>query len=168
MGEIITKQDVLEKWSNDKTRARDREVEGIKKDMSTARSYIQDALDRYRKKKLRARSKKQATENPFAELDGYESRQQIQDDYGWEIITEARMDKLLELWDLRELGGGQEDNLYRDRVTEMLERAMRSVGEEYQDELFDYDMEKRTRELEAETVARENNQRTWERKYQSV
>lgn len=168
MSEIITKQDVLEKWSNDKTRARDREVEDIKKDMSTARSYIQDALDRYRKKKLRARSKKQATENPFAELEGYESRQQIQDDYGWEIITEARMDKLLELWDLRESGGGQEDNLYRDRVTEMLERAMRGVGEEYQDELFNYDMEKRAREQEAETVARENNQRTWERKCQSV
>lgn len=168
MSEIITKQDVLEKWANDKTRARDREVDGIRKDISTARSYIQDALDRYRKKKLKARSKKQAAENPFAELEEYGSRQQIQDAYGWEFITEARMDKLLELWDLRERGGSQEDGLYRDRVTEMLERALRSVGEEYQDELFNYDMEKRAREQEAETVARENNQRTWERKYQTV
>lgn len=165
---IVTKEDVLEVWASDKTRAKDREIAAIRKDIQKATGCIQDALDRYRKTKTRARSKKAAAENPFAELEGYESRQQIQDAYGWEFITEARMDRLLELWDLREQSGAQDDGIYRDRVTEMLERAMNAVGAEYIDQLAEYDMAKREREREAEKVARENNQRTWQRKYKEV
>lgn len=165
---IVSKEDVLELWATDKTRAQDREMAAIHKDIQKATEYILDALARYRKTKTRAKSKKAATENPFAELEGYESREQIQDDYGWEFITEARMDRLLELWDLREQGGGKGDGLYRDRVTEMLEKAAATVGAEYAEQLAEYAMEKRKREQEAETIARENNQRTWARKYREV
>ena len=165
---IVTKEDVLDLWASNETRAKDREVAAIRKDIATARGYIQDALDRYKKAKLKAKSKKKAAEDPFAELEGYNSRKQIQDDYGWEFITEARMDRLLDLWDLREQGATQKDGVYRDRVTEMLERALRGVGDEFQEQLFDYDMERRAREREAETVARENNERTWQRQRQEV
>ena len=40
------------------------------------------------------RSKKAATENPFADLEGYNSQKDIQDAYGWELISEAEMDRL--------------------------------------------------------------------------
>ena len=165
---IVSKEDVLELWATDKTRAKDREMAAIHNDVKKATEYIQDALARYRKTKTRAKSKKAATENPFAELEDYESREQIQDAYGWEFITEAKMDRLLELWDLREQGGGKGDGLYHDRVTEMLERAAATVGSEYAEILAEYASEKRKREQEAENVARENNQRTWERKHQFV
>lgn len=165
---IVTKEDVLEVWASDKTRAKDREMAAIQKDVMRATEYIQDALARYRKTKTRAKSKKAAQENPFAELEEYESREQIQDAYGWEFITEAKMDRLLELWDLREQGGGQGDGIYRDRVTEMLERAAATVGAEYAELLAEYAMEKHKREQEAEEVARENNRRTWARKHMEV
>lgn len=159
-----TKQDILDKWETPESRQEAREIQAIKKDIATAQEAIQDALDRYRKAKLRAKSKKAAKEDPFAELEGYETREQIRDDYGWEIITEARMDRLMELWDLREAGGGQ-DEIYRDRVTEMLERAKRCVGDKFTEQLCDYARKVSLRGQEAEKVARENNERTWQREH---
>lgn len=158
-----TKQDILDKWETPESRQEAREIQAIKKDIETAQASIQDALDRYRKAKLRAKSKKAAKEDPFAELADYTSRQDIQDAYGWGIITEAQMDRLQELWDLREEGG--QDGVYRDRVTEMLERAKRNVGDEFIEQLCDYARKVSLRGQEAEKVARENNERTWQREH---
>lgn len=161
-----TKNDILAKWETKESKAEAREIADIRKDIATARAYVSDALDRYKKAKLRLKSKKQAQEDPFADLAPYTRREQIRDDYGWEIITEKEMDRLMALWDLREKGQSQ-DGVYRDRVTDMLERAMNSIGDEYQEHLFDYDQKRRQMEKEAETIARENNERTWQREVEA-
>lgn len=163
---FTTKEEILKKWETTESRAEAKETAAIRKDIATARGYIEDALARYRKAKLKAKSKKKATEDPFAELADYRTRQSIQDDYGWGFITEARMDYLNDLWDAREKSkkkGG--DAVYRDRVTDMLERAVAIIGNEYEDALFEYDQKRRKMEREAETVARENNERTWQREH---
>lgn len=157
-----TKKDLLTKWETAETKAEAREISKLRADISTAREFINDALARYRKKKLGAKSKKQAQENPFEDLKEYHSLRDIQDAYGWDIITEHEMDRLTKLWELREESGKQ-STVYTDRVTEMLERAMRGIGDEYLDELMDYDTKVRHREQEAERLARENNERTWKR-----
>jgi hypothetical protein len=157
-----TKEDLLAKWETAETKAEAKSIARLRADISTARAAISDALARYRKKKLGAKSKKQATENPFEDLKEYRSLRDIQDAYGWEIISEREMDRLIALWELRE-DLGKQSTVYTDRVTEMLERAMRAVGDEYLDELMDYDIKVRQREREAERVARENNERTYQR-----
>ena len=159
-----TKQDILDKWETPESRQEAREIQAIKKDISAARGAIQDALARYRKQKLRAKSKKAAMENPFAELEEYTSREDIQYAYGFDYITQDQMYRLMDLWDLREESTGK-DGQYSDRVTEMLERAMRGVGDQFLDKLYDYDQRMRIREREAEQVARENNERTWQREH---
>ena len=162
---ITSAAELLEKWQkNPRYRAEAKEIESIKKDIQTAKEHIADALARYRKVKLRARSKKKATENPFADLDGWDRRRDIQDGYGWGIITEKEMERLLNLWDLREQGEAA-DGQYNDRVTEMLETAMRGIGLEYADTLHEFREKCRDMECQAETIARENNQREWERKW---
>ena len=163
-----TADDIVKLWtSGDEAKEKAREIKSIQKDLDTAADVIRDGIERYRKKKLKARSKAAAnSENPFAELDGYESKQQIQDDYGWDIITEARMDKLMELWDLREESKKQSaDSGYHDRVTELLEQALRGMGEDLWEQIFDYKEEQKKLRQEAEAVARENNERTWHREH---
>lgn len=162
-----TKEDLLAKWETEETKAEAREIARLRKDISTASQFIADALARYRKKKIGAKSKKQATENPFEDLKEYRSLRDIQDAYGWDMITEREMDRLTKLWELREESGKQ-STVYTDRVTEMLERAMRGIGNEYLDELMDYDMKVRQREQEAERIAKENNDRTWQREWGKI
>lgn len=108
------------------------------------------------------RSKKVATENPFADLEGYNSKKDIQEAYGWEIITEAEMDRLNALWDAREASLSAAGK-YEDRVTKMLERALNSVADEYIDQLADFQELERQMETDAERIAQENRQRNWER-----
>lgn len=164
-----TAEEILNKWvgNSQELKHEAAEIENVKKDILTAKTSIADAIARYKKKKLRTRSKKAADENPFSELDGYESRQQIQDDYGWEIITEDRMYKLMDLWDLREEAKkkGAKGGEYTDRVIDMLTAAMNQIGDAYMDEIFEYDEKLRKMKREAEQVARENNERTWEREH---
>jgi len=100
------------------------EVKAIRKDIAAARGIIADGRTRYIWKMLKARSLKQAEDlSVFDELDGYESRQEIHDAYGWESITETQMDRLMHLWDMR----AEKINAsgkFEDRVTQMLTRAM--------------------------------------------
>lgn len=159
-----TTEDILKKWESPESRQEAREMADLRKDIMTASNAISDALARYRKTKLRSRSKKKAQEDPFAELADYESRQQIQDDYGWGFITEKRMDYLIELWDAREeskKAGGTD--VYRDRVTEMLELALATVGANHMETLHDYDNRMRKIREDAAQIARENNERTRQR-----
>lgn len=112
------------------------EARQIRRDMNTADALIKDALARYKKKKLAARSKRQAEElaTLFAELDEYRSPDEIMDAYGYDVITERERDRLLGLWDTREQAR-RNNGIYTDRVMEMLEIARRCIGDKYRDKL---------------------------------
>lgn len=81
---------------------KEREVKAIRKAMDDARTVMQDGLTRYVKKKTKARSMAKAEADPFAELEGWESVEQIQDAYGYGEITADKRDKLTDLWEARE------------------------------------------------------------------
>lgn len=157
-----TKEEVLKILQGEDFRERQREIRAIQKDISTARGVIADGIARYKKARLRVRSKKVATENPFADLEGYNSKKDIQEAYGWEIITEAEMDRLNALWDAREASLSAAGK-YEDRVTKILERALNSVADEYIDQLADFQELERRMDADAERIAQENRQRNWER-----
>ncbi len=151
------KDDILAKWDSAEHRAKAQSMKTLQKDISTARGIIADGLANYRKKKLRAKSKKEAAENPWKDLEDYRSERDIEDAYGWEFISEAEMWRLKELWKLREESKHQP--VFQDRVTEMLEYAMRCASDHYDEELYVWKEEERRRENEAAKVARENNER---------
>lgn len=160
-----TAEDILKKWELTKEqKAEAAEVAEIKKAIVTARAAIHDAKARYVKQRLRSRSKKQANEDPFEELKDYESREAIRDAYGWEIITEAKMDRLMELWDAREESRKKSSSaVFEDHVTRMLDTAWAAVGEEHRDRIAAYDLQMKQREETADRIARENNERTRKR-----
>ena len=159
-----TKEEVLLLLQSEDFRAQQREIRSIQKDIATARGIIADGQTRYIKQRLRLRSKKAAEENPFADLKGYNSKKDIQEAYGWEIISEAEMDRLNALWDAREASLSA-DGKYEDRVTRMLEKALSSIADEYIDRLMDFQELERRMEADAERIAKENRQRNWERTY---
>ncbi len=100
--------------------------------ISTAQDIIIDASTRYKKKKLKARNKAQANDMAlmFADLEGYESIEQIRDAYGWELISEKEMDRLMELWELRKTMV-DETGKYSDPVTDVLDKAVRTAYAPY-------------------------------------
>ena len=160
MADLYTAEAVMDFWDkNSKPEQKDERyrIEQIIKDRDTARKYIKDALARYRKDKTRSRSKAKA-EDPFADLEPYSSREDIRDAFGWEIITEKEMDRLIKLWDLRE--ESKNKTTLEDRVTEMLELAFRACGSEYDEEILDYEKKRADQWHEAERIARENLMRS--------
>ena len=75
----------------------------------------------------------------------------------------------MELWDFREESKKQSvDAGYHDRVTEMLEAAMNSLGNEFQEKIFDFELRRRKMAREAEVVAHENNDRTYRREHGEI
>ncbi len=160
MADLYTAEAVMDFWDKNTTQeAKDERyrIEQIKKDRDTARKYLKDALARYRKDKTRSRSKAKAAD-PFADLEQYSSREDIRDSYGWELITEKEMDRLIELWDLREKSRSK--STLEDRVTEMLEQAFRSCGSQYDEEILSYEEKRSKQWREAERIARENLMRS--------
>lgn len=157
-----TREDVLQMLQGQDFREQKREIQALQKDIATARGIIADGIARYIKQRLRLRSKKAAEENPFADLEGYNSKKDIQEAYGWEIISEAEMDRLNILWDAREASLSATGK-YEDRVTKMLERALNSVADEYIDQMVDFQELERRMDADAERIAQENRQRNWER-----
>lgn len=160
MADLYTAEAVMDFWDRNTTQQVKDEryrIEQIKKDRDTARKYIKDALARYRKDKTRSRSKAKA-EDPFADLQPYSSREDIRDAFGWEIISEKEMDRLIKLWDLRE--ESKNKTTLEDRVTEMLELAFRACGSEYDEEILDYEKKRADQWHEAERIARENLMRS--------
>lgn len=145
--------------------AEGQEVAEMKAAIGKARAAIHDAKARYIKQRLRTRSKKQAEEDPFEELKDYETRQQIHDAYGWGIITEARMDRLFELWDAREESKRKGGTAFEDYVTRMLDTAWAAVGEEYAERIEAYEQKVRKRYDDAARIAKENNERSWQREH---
>lgn len=74
-----TKSELMAEWDSQPGRLKkEREVKAVRKAMDDARAVMQDGLTRYVKKKTKARSMAKAEANPFAELEGWESMEQIQ------------------------------------------------------------------------------------------
>lgn len=112
------------------------EAKAIRADMAAAEAILRDGIARYKKQKLKARSKRLAEdlEAMAAELDGYESTDEIIDAYGYDYITERERDRLLAIWEAREQAK-RNGGIYTDRVIEILQTAMRCVGDKYRDKL---------------------------------
>jgi hypothetical protein len=156
---LTSKQEVLDFWAKNETsdaRVERLEIEALKKDIRIAQEYITDALAGYRKKKLKAKSKAAASsETVFAELDDYQTREEIRDAYGWEFITENEMSRLMNLWDLR-AESKSKSGVYRDRVTDMLESARNSIFDTFGGPVTEHDEQVGRMNKEAERVAQEN------------
>lgn len=157
---MIEKGSMFKAWeATTEQQKKAHEMQAIYKAQETARQAIQEAMNRYIKKKTRARSVAKAEADPFAELEGWESLDQIQEAYGYGEITSDRRDKLTDLWEAREAAQrkGKKDGKYHDLVTDMLARAIHSVGNEYADEIAAYEEERRMRRSYYEKVENRAN-----------
>lgn len=108
------------------------EANQVQETYLTARSIINDAQIRYKKKKLNARNKKQVEDMKllFADLEDYNKKEDIHEAYGWNFITEAEMKRLYALWEKREQYV-DENGKYSDPVTELLDSVMDSIYKPY-------------------------------------
>ena len=75
----------------------------------------------------------------FADLADFSSKQEIHDHYGWEYISRLEYERLMNLWDEREQHA-KDSAVYRDRVIDMLDKAMSHIGDEYLEFLHDAEM----------------------------
>lgn len=163
---FTTAQEILSLWAKSETpeaRRERLEIKALRRDLETAQEGIQDAIARYRKGKLRARSKKQANSpDVFVELDAYSSQEDIRTAYGYEMISESEMDRLMNLWELREQSK-QTEGPYRDRCVEMLELAVQAVWDAYSAPILAYEEKVSQMYRDAERIAAENRRRNTER-----
>ena len=135
---------------------KEREAAKIRKDILTARGIITDGINRYIKKMLRARNKKQAEDlSVFDELKDYNGIEDIQNAYGWDIITRAQMDRLMEMWEVREKYI-DESGKFTDRVTGMLYRIRNLCGDEFAETLDEFDAMKARRDAEIKAIEKRN------------
>ena len=112
-------------------------IEKIIKARNRALALIDDAKARYIKEKTRAKSKKAAEEKDallnsphFAKLNDYERFEDINEAYGWDVISESERDKLEALWEEREkIRAKTVDGIYKDEVTEALSSAYAHVAD---------------------------------------
>lgn len=117
-----TKSELMAEWASQPGQLKkEREVKAVRKAMDDARAVMQDGLTRYVKKKTKARSMAKAEVDPFAELEGWESMEQIQDAYGYGEITADRRDKLTDLWKAREAAQKQEEQQRGRKTLHMLD-----------------------------------------------
>ena len=100
----------------------------ILKARNKASFIIEDAKARYIKSKTHARSKKLALEKDavlssakFKVLEDYYRFEDIQESYGYDMISEKERDRLEMLWQEREeIRSKTTDGVYQDEVTEIL------------------------------------------------
>ena len=137
MWKETTAEDVLKVMRNDSKKLEEAmdELEALNADLRKVSELITNAVIRYRKEKLKKKSLKKAEdENAFAELDDYSSRENIRDCYGYDMITEAEMDRLFYLWDLREEQRTKKrSEVYEDQVTKMLQQGLNAIEDMYRD-----------------------------------
>ena len=155
------------RWSDLKENKKQCEL--IRKDISTARGIINDALLRYIKKKVGARNKKQAADMAlmFKDLEIYRSETDIQDAYGYDCITEKEMDRLIDLWRKREMYV-KESGRFEDRVTDMVRQAMNGIGEDYIDFLNETDEAERIAEARRKEIEKQNRDFAYEQYRRSI
>lgn len=110
------------------------EAKQAEKTYLSARSVINDALLRYKKKKLNAQNKKQAEDMKllFGDLEDYGKEEDIREAYGWDIISEKEMRRLIELWQTREKYVDENGN-YSDAVTQLINGALEAIYQPYAD-----------------------------------
>lgn len=137
MWKETTAEDVLKAMRDDSKKLDDAiyELDELNADLRKVSELITNAVIRYRKEKLKKKSLKKAeSENAFSELDDYSTRESIRDCYGYEMITEAEMDRLFYLWDLREEQRKKKNSeVYEDRVTKMLQQGLNAIEDRYRD-----------------------------------
>lgn len=123
-----------------------------KRSVNRAISLIDDVLDRYRKEKTRARSRKATREKETALasprykcLEEYGRYEDITEYYGYGGITSSERDRLEELWmEREEIKAKTVDGIYEDEVTKLLKIAKNAI----------YDSEENTIALELDLEAR--------------
>lgn len=137
MWKETTADDVLKVMRHDNKKLDEAmdELEALNADLRKVSELITNAVIRYRKEKLKKKSLKKAEdENAFAELEDYSSRENIRDCYGYDMITEAEMDRLFYLWDLREeQRTKKKSEVYEDQVTKMLQQGLNAIEDKYRD-----------------------------------
>lgn len=134
-------------------------IEKLKKDLWKAVSIIRDGISRYKKEKLKARSKKKAEDlkTMFADLDNYGSCNEIQEQFGWGYISENEYRRLIELWELREKYSNSKME-FEDRVTKILDAAVSYIDELYLDEIEAVEEAKYRADKERKEVIRQLGQ----------
>ena len=137
MWKETTADDVLKVMRHDSKKLDDAmdELDALNSDLRKVSELITNAVIRYRKEKLKKKSLKKAEdENAFAELEDYSSRENIRDCYGYDMITEAEMDRLFYLWDLREeQRTKKKSEVYEDQVTKMLQQGLNAIEDKYRE-----------------------------------
>lgn len=132
-----TPEEVLKSMRHDNKKLDDQlnELEELEANLKKANEMITSAVIRYRKEKLKKKSAKAAEEeNAFYEIEDYPTRESIRDCYGYDMITEAEMDRLFYLWDLREEQAQKKNaTVYEDAVTNMLLQASNAMEDKYRD-----------------------------------
>lgn len=129
------------------------EIKALKRDIETARGLIRGALASYKKKKLRARSKKQvdSPDELFKEIEEIPDERSLMDLWGYGCITEAQFDRYRDLIELREQCE-KNNGIYTDRVVELLEVAIRRVDMQYVEQLAAFeDLERQIRQDNKDT-----------------
>ena len=136
------------------------ELEELEANLKKASELITGAVIRYRKEKLKKKSLKAAEqEDEFAELADFPTRESIRDLYGWDMITEAEMDRLMYLWDLREeQKRKKKDGAYEDEVTKMLHTAANAMEDRYRDRKEELEEVRWKAEQEAQRRAKTINE----------
>ena len=137
MWKETTADDVLKTMRHDSKKLDEAmdELDALNADLRKVSELITNAVIRYRKEKLKKRSLKKAEdESAFSELDDYSTREDIRNCYGYDMITEAEMDRLFYLWDLREEQRTKKrSEVYEDQVTKMLQQGLNAIEDRYRD-----------------------------------
>ena len=100
----------------------------------------------------------------FADLADYQSETDIQDSYGYGCISEKEYGRLIDLWRKREqyvAGNGK----FADRVSELVETAMNSIGERYIDFLTETEYAEQVRQNRMIEIECENAVNTYNRRH---
>ena len=143
-----------------------RELETLREDIRKAKEYISKTKQRYMKDKLKKKTMAAvAEEDPFKELEEWSSREDIRDAYGYDAITEKEMDRLMELWDLREQQKEQNRGKpeYEDRITIMLDWAMNHLQGAFRDRLAELEETEAIVDRDVTQIVQKHNEklRSW-------
>lgn len=162
MWKETTADDVLKVMRHDSKKLDEAmdELDALNADLRKVSELITNAVIRYRKEKLKKKSLKKAEdENAFAELEDYSSRENIRDCYGYDMITEAEMDRLFYLWDLREEQRTKKrSEVYEDQVTKMLQQGLNMIEDKYRDRKEELEEIRYKAEMEARRRAQVINE----------
>lgn len=141
--EKIHRQDIL----LEQQRQLNAELKKKDKYVSKVVEEILGAKNKYLRAKTKSRSTKLANDmnKRFAELNGYDSYQDLQESYGCGSLTSKEYDRLCDLWELRQklqIKNNQEK--YEDEITKLYDiaiYAVTSTKSDLVDKLYDVNAE---------------------------